>query len=70
MKLGLLISLGIYLSFCILVAYVGRRAFIGFWGVFVMSILLTPLLTAILIVLLRPRRRKKRLEDYDLDEFG
>jgi len=56
----------IYLGFSILVAYSGKKVIIGFWGLLFMCIFLTPLLTAILIVLLKPRREK--LEDYlDLD---
>jgi fucose permease len=47
----------IYLFFCILVAIAGSNAKIGFWGVLFMSLFLTPLFTAILIVILRPRKK-------------
>ncbi len=64
------IILLIYLIFCVLVAYAGRQVAIGFWGVLVMSIFLTPLLTAILIVILRPRSKKKKKDEWDeLDEL-
>ena len=48
-----------YLTFCLIVAFLGRKVSIGFWGVLIMSIFLTPLLTAIFIVLFRPKAKKK-----------
>ncbi len=55
----------IYLIFCFLVAYIGRDAFMGFFGVFILSILITPILAAILIILVRPKpERKKQPDNY------
>lgn len=63
-----IILLLFYISFCVLVAYAARNVTIGFWGVLLMSLFLTPLLTAILIIILRPKvRRRKDYLDY-LDE--
>ena len=53
----------IYLIFCFLVAYAGRDAFMGFIGIFFLSILITPLLTAILVILIRPKAEKKKEVD-------
>jgi len=49
----------IYAFFCLLVAYVGRDAVVGFLGVLLFSIFATPLLAAILILLLRPGDKRK-----------
>ena len=57
----------IYFIFCLLVAYVGRNVAVGFWGILVMSILFTPLLIALLSVLLKPKSNNVKQLDY-LDE--
>ena len=55
-----------YATFCLLVAFAGRRTRIGFFGVLIFSIFMTPLLVAILIVFFQPdpykakRKKKKR----------
>lgn len=60
----------VYLFFCILVANVAKDVAIGFWGVLIMSMLLTPLLTGILVLLLKPKPKKKKgLENLDLEEY-
>jgi hypothetical protein len=56
MQLLLLLA---YAGLCLLVAYAGRDTKVGFWGLLLFSVLLTPLVTAVLTVLFRPRRRKK-----------
>jgi hypothetical protein len=56
MQLLLLLA---YVGLCLLVAYAGRDTKVGFWGLLLFSVLLTPLVTAILTVLFRPRRKKK-----------
>lgn len=61
------LAVGAYIIFCFLVAYIGRDVKIGFWGVLVMSIFLTPLLMAILILLLRPKAKTKKLNWEDLE---
>lgn len=53
------LGIGVYLAFCLLVAFSGRKVRIGFWGVLVLSILITPLIAAILIVILRPKLKEK-----------
>ena len=57
------ILLCIYLVFCFLVAYIGRDAFMGFFGVFGLSILITPVLAAILIILIRPKPQGKKQQE-------
>jgi len=46
-----------YFVFCLLVAYVGRNTSIGFWGILALCILFSPLLVAIVMVVIRPRNR-------------
>ncbi len=40
----------LYILFCLLVSFLGRKTKIGFFGVLIASILITPLVVAILIV--------------------
>ena len=60
----IVIAVAVYLSFCLLVAYLARRVTIGFAGVFICSIILTPVLTALFIVIFKPRYRRKTLEEW------
>ena len=53
-----LVVILIYLFFCWLVAYGGKHTRLGFYGVLIVSIFLTPLVVAIFIVLFQPRRRR------------
>lgn len=66
------VLLSIYLTFCVLVAWSARNVAIGFWGVLILSIFLTPLLTAILAVIFSPqskkKKKKKKKEAYDWEE--
>ncbi|MCO6487092.1 MAG: hypothetical protein J5I98_01680 [Phaeodactylibacter sp.] len=55
-----LVAIIVYLFFCWLVAYGGRRTRLGFYGVLIVSILITPLVSAISIVLFQPRKRKNQ----------
>lgn len=67
----LILILSVYLFFCLLVASAAKNVTVGFWGVLVISILLTPILTAILVLVLRPKPNKKKrrgMEDLDLEE--
>jgi hypothetical protein len=50
----------IYVTFSLLVAWAGRRATMGFFGVLALSLIVTPLVTAILLVLFWPRGKKKK----------
>lgn len=54
-----LILLIIYLVFCWFVAYAGRRTRLGFFGLLILSVFITPLVAAIFMVLFQPQRRKK-----------
>lgn len=49
-----------YVLVCVLVGVIGRRSNIGFWGFFVFSLFLTPILGLIVIVLASPRSIPKR----------
>ena len=61
--MGLTVFAGSYIAFCFIIAYLGREVFIGFWGVLILSVFFTPLLTAILILIFRPKPKKSKLED-------
>lgn len=57
-----------YIVFCLLVAYLGRNVSIGFWGILILGVLLTPLTPAILTLLFKPKAKRKK-QDYMLDEL-
>jgi hypothetical protein len=48
----------IYVLLCTLVAIVGSGARLGFWGTFVVSLLLTPVLTILFLIVFTPKTRK------------
>lgn len=48
----------IYIALCISVAIVGTGSRLGFFGTFLFSLLLTPLLMIFLLIMLTPRKRK------------
>jgi hypothetical protein len=43
----------VYLSLCLMIAYFGRRRTMGFWGMFFGSIVLTPLIGFLILILTR-----------------
>lgn len=45
----------LYLLLCVIAAFLGKDSRLGFWGIFLVSLLLTPVL-AFLLVLLFGRR--------------
>ncbi|WP_428249266.1 hypothetical protein [Ferrovibrio sp.] len=49
----------IYILLALLVGVVGSGSRIGFFGTFVLSLLLTPLLMIFLLIALTPRRKPK-----------
>jgi hypothetical protein len=49
----------IYLVVCALVAYFGRNTRIGYWGTFFLSILVTPVIVIIALILLGPIIRRQ-----------
>jgi len=57
--------IGVYVFFCVLVALAARNVAIGFWGVLVLSIFITPLLAAIFVLILKPKPKKKKRRDID-----
>lgn len=48
----------IYIALCIPVAIVGTGSRLGFFGTFLFSLLLTPLVMIFLLIMLTPRKRK------------
>ena len=46
----------LYFALCLLVGYLGRKREIGFAGFFVLSILLTPLITALILLISGQRK--------------
>jgi len=46
----------IYIFLSFFTATMGRNTKLGFWGTFIMAILLTPVLTAILLIAFRAKR--------------
>lgn len=55
-----IVLLSIYLFFCFLVARAAKNVTIGFFGVFVFSIFLTPLLAAIVVLIFKGKAKKKK----------
>ena len=49
----------VYLGVCALTAYFGRNTRIGYWGTFFLSILVTPFVTLIGLILLAPSRARR-----------
>jgi hypothetical protein len=41
--------LEVYLAACALIAWIGRRRILGFWGNFIVAFLVSPLVVAIII---------------------
>jgi hypothetical protein len=44
-----------YLLLCLVVALLGRHTRIGYWGTFVVSLVVTPFLTFLFLVFFAPR---------------
>ena len=44
-----------YIFLCVLVAWIGRNARLGFWGVFIIASLATPFITFLFVILLGPK---------------
>lgn len=57
--------------FCFLVALYGRNIAAGFWGMLIMSVLLTPLITGLLYLLFRrPKSRKRVVYRYKVSDIA
>jgi hypothetical protein len=52
------LSLGIYLALCLLVGWLGRARRVGTIGFFILSLLFTPLIMALVLLISAPRRGK------------
>lgn len=52
--MGVLLFL-VWLSMSLLVGYAGRRRAFGFWGFFILSLMLTPIPIILLLLLTAPR---------------
>jgi hypothetical protein len=48
----------LYLLSCALVGYLGRLRVLGFWGYFALSVVFTPFVIAIVLLVGAPRRPK------------
>ncbi|MFN0217079.1 MAG: hypothetical protein ACKVT2_22715 [Saprospiraceae bacterium] len=51
----------IYLLFCLLVAFAASRSRLGFVGALILSVIITPLLTAIFVSLYDKRKIKRKV---------
>ena len=51
----------VYLILCGISAFLGRKRRIGFWGFFFLSILITPIITALFIFAAAPAPRPRRV---------
>lgn len=49
----------VYLIVCFAVAWIGRNRILGFWGNFLLAFLVTPVITALILIVGAPRRRKE-----------
>lgn len=49
-----------YLILCLIVGLLGRDKVIGFWGFFLLSIIITPIVPFVFMLITRPRRRSPR----------
>lgn len=44
-----------YLALCVVAGFAGRHTKVGFWGSFLISVLVTPPLAVLLMILFHPR---------------
>jgi hypothetical protein len=47
-----------YVTLCVVVGYAGRLTRVGFWGSFFISLLITPPVAIVLMILFQPHRRQ------------
>lgn len=55
-----------YLVLCLIVAYCGRYRRFGFWGYFFASLILTPLIGALLVI----GSGRQRIDDEETEKVG
>lgn len=49
-----------YVILAVIIGLIGRNKQIGFWGFFLLSLLITPLIPGIFMLIGRPRRERAR----------
>lgn len=49
-----------YVILAVIIGLIGRNKQIGFWGFFLLSLLITPVIPAIFMLIGRPRRARAR----------
>ncbi len=54
------ILIAVYLLFCALVGFFGRGTRVGALGMFLLSVIFTPLLVGIILAIVRPPARARR----------
>jgi hypothetical protein len=52
----MVIAIAIYLVLTVVAGLFGARRILGFWGTLVLSVILTPLVTIVVLLLTAPRR--------------
>lgn len=52
----MLTHIAILIAGCLLIGFLGRRRKLGFWGYFFASLLLTPLIGALFVLVSDPKR--------------
>ncbi len=51
------IAIAIYLVLCLVAGLFGMRRVIGFWGTLFLSVMLTPLIMLIMLLMLAPKKK-------------
>ncbi|HWI20963.1 MAG TPA: hypothetical protein VNT81_24580 [Vicinamibacterales bacterium] len=51
------IAIAIYLVLCLIAGLFGMRRVIGFWGTLFLSVMLTPLIMLIMLLMLAPKKK-------------
>ena len=61
MVMGLLTPqlIAAYIVLSLIVAIVGRNRQIGFWGFFILSLIVTPIVTGVFMLICTPKRAKR-----------
>lgn len=52
----------LYLLLCVIAAFLGKQSRLGFWGVFLVALLLTPVLAFLLVMLFGQRDQAVRAQ--------
>ena len=62
--------LGIYVLFCLLLAFVGRKTRVGAFGIFLLSVIFTPLVVGLVFAIVRPMPASKANKSPQSSENG